>query len=330
LGSKPEWKPVLRKLGQMMFFLSPDPTITDYEECYKVCNNQFHFLNSYLFVNKVGVKKTQAQRRSPTSPKLQTSRALQRFSVIIMGGFFWNQYLQMPGTHQYKDFHVCQKLNKLSKTIVPSQHIGDTLHALGLDIALRNWIKEHTGFLHLHDKKPRGKKDADQSHAKILELEKQMRNIQKSLKAEEEHKAEIADELRDAQKQIIELKNLLKEAQNDFMDMCHDLHEAQIEIQDLQHRQQSLDSLQTWFSLHKCLLEDVLHGSGAKNIDNNNFLQGEDGKDNDVAINDDDDDMFGSDGEGKGQEIQKELEVTQEHDVVIQESEIEKEDDDSE
>ena len=233
-----------------------------------------------------------------------------------MGGFFWNQYLQMPGTHQYKDFHVCKKLKKLSKTIVPSQHIGDTLHALGLDIALRNWIKEHTGLLHLHDKKPRGKKDADQSHAKILELEKQMRNIQKSQKAEEAHKDEIADQLRDAQEQIMDLTNLLQEAQK--------------EIQDLHHRQQSLDSLQTWFSLHKCLLEDFLHGSGAKNIDNNNFVQDEDGKDNDVAINDDDDDMFGSDGEGKGQEIQKELEVTQEQEVVIQESEIEKEDDDSE
>ena len=291
----------MRKLGQMIFLLSPDQTISEYEECYKVCMNQFHFLNSYLFVNKVGVKKTQAQKRSPTSPKIQTSRALQRFAMMIMGGFFWNQYLQLPDDHQYKKYRVCKVIDKLMITIVPSQHIGDTLLALGLDIALRNWIKEHTGFLHLHDKKPRGKKDADQLHAKVLDMEKNMRNIKTSLQSQVD---ELTDQLRD----------------------------AQTTIQALRRQQKSYDSLQTWFSLHKCLLEDFLHGSGAKNVDDENFVQDEDGKENDES--DGDDDMFGSDGEVKGQEKQdnvddEELEVTQEQEMVVQESEIGKEVDES-
>ena len=311
----------------MIFLLSPDQTISEYEECYKVCMNQFHFLNSYLFVNKVGVKKTQAQKRSPTSPKIQTSRALQRFAMMIMGGFFWNQYLQLPDDHQYKKYRVCKVIDKLMITIVPSQHIGDTLLALGLDIALRNWIKEHTGFLHLHDKKPRGKKDADPSHAKILEIEKQMRNIQKSQKALEAHKAETDDQLHDAQEQ-------LHDAQEQIKDLKNQLRETQKEIKDLHRRQQSNDSLQTWFSLHKCLLEDFLHGSGAKNVDNDNLVQDEDGKENNEEDDDNDDDMFVSDGEEKGQEIQEnvddeELEVTQEQEIVMHESEIEKEMDES-
>ena len=281
----------------MLFLISPDPNITEYEECYKICNNQFHFLNSYLFVNKAGGKKTQAQKRSTTSPKIQTSRALQRFAMIITSGFFLNQYLQLPDDHQYKAFRVCKVVDSLIATIVPSQHIGDTLLALGLDIALRNWIKEHTGFLHLHDKKPRGKKDADQLHAKVLDMEKNMRNIKTSLH-------ELTDQLRD----------------------------AQTTIQALRRQQKSYDSLQTWFSLHKCLLEDFLHGSGAKNVDDENFVQDEDGKENDES--DGDDDMFGSDGEVKGQEKQdnvddEELEVTQEQEMVVQESEIEKEVDES-
>ena len=145
-----------------------------------------------------------------------------------------------------------------------------------------------------------------------------MRNIQKSQKAEEAYKAQMKNQLRDAQEQIHDLTNLLRNAQS--------------EIQDLQLRQQRNDSLQTWFSLHKCLLEDFLHGSGAKNGDNNNFVQDEDGKDSDEA--DDDDDLFGSDHEVKAQEIQEkvddeELEVTQEQEDVMHESEMDKEVDES-
>ncbi|KAG9290170.1 hypothetical protein G9A89_021692, partial [Geosiphon pyriformis] len=97
LGGKPEWKPVLRKLGQMLFLISPDQSIAEYEECYKICINQYHFLNTYLFINKAGGKKTPAQKRSPTAPK------------------------QLPDDHTYAYLDVSKMINSFIATILPSQ-----------------------------------------------------------------------------------------------------------------------------------------------------------------------------------------------------------------
>ena len=140
LGCKPEWKDVLRKFGQMLFLISPDPSIAEYEECHKICVNQLHFLNSYLFVNKASGEK-------PSFSTVETSRALQQFAVLSMSAFLLNRYLQMPANFSYSDLHICTMINTAIGTILAPQGKGkmNILLALGFDIALRNWIKEKTG-----------------------------------------------------------------------------------------------------------------------------------------------------------------------------------------
>ena len=49
---------VLRNMGQMFFLISPDASISEYEECNKICVNQLHFLNAYLNVNRTAGKKS--------------------------------------------------------------------------------------------------------------------------------------------------------------------------------------------------------------------------------------------------------------------------------
>jgi hypothetical protein len=305
LGCQPEWKKVLRKLGQMLFFISPDPSIAEYEECYKICINQFHFLNSYLLINKGGTKKTQTQKKSQTSPKIQTSRALQRFSVIVMSGFLLNQFQNLPAEHTYSDFKKCKTIQGLIETILPSNNINDTLHFLGYDIALRNWIQEHTGALQLHDKKPRGKRDGEQLYAQHLQMEENMRNMQNSLETK-----------------IEALKN--------------QLHDAQNRIQDLQRQQQSIESMHTWFSLHKCLLQDLLDGPGKKNSDDDSFANDGEDEEKDEASEQDDhkmEEFSDADGNENGQneeEIQENVddgnaEAEEEGGAVMLESEYEEE-----
>jgi hypothetical protein len=238
LGCKPEWKQVLRELGKMLFFVSPDPSIADYDECYKICMNQFHFLNSHLFVNKTGGKKPVAKKKTPTQPKIQTSRALQRLSVLIMSGFLLNLYQQLPEGHVYEEFGVCDMIDTLIAKITPSKGESNILRILGYEIALRSWIKDHTGALLLHDKKPRGKKDGEQLQGKVLQLENTLRDLESQLDA-------LKRQLRDAQKSI----------------------------QALQHLQHGQETMQTWFSMNKCLIEGLLHGAGEKSPADDHFSE---------------------------------------------------------
>ena len=255
LGCKPEWKPVLRELGKMLFFLSPDPSIAEYEECYKICMNQFHFLNSYLFVNKTGGKKPVAKNRMPTQPKIKTSRALQRFAVVIMSGFLLNHYQLLPEGHTYKSFEVCKMIDTLIAKIIPSEGESNILHVLGYDIALRNAIKDQTGALLRHDKKLRGKKDGEQFQAQVLQLENNVRDLELQL-------AELKRQLRDAQKSI----------------------------QALQHLQHGQETMQTWFSMNKCLMESLLYGPEEKGADDEHFAEDEQHDKNDGLSDDNDDD----------------------------------------
>ena len=100
-----------------------------------------------------------------------------------MSGFLLNHYQQLPKGHVYEEFAVCEMIDTLIATIIPSEGESNILHILGYPIALRNWIKDHTGALLLHDKKPRGKKDGEHLQGKVLQLEKTLRNVESQLAA---------------------------------------------------------------------------------------------------------------------------------------------------
>lgn len=233
LGSKSEWETILRKFGKLLFLVSPDETIADYEECYKMCVNHNHFLNAYLFINKTGGKKKTA--RSPTQPKLTTSRALQRLSVLIMSGFYLNRFQQLPDDHIFASLKVCKIFKHFVAAIQKCKNATNILDLLGYDVALRNWIKESTGSLILHDKKPRAKKSDEQLREYLLPIERNMRNFQTSLESKFET-----------------LQEQLREAQNAI---------------------NSLQEMQRWFSLHKVLLTDFVHEYVGKNEATDNFAQ---------------------------------------------------------
>ena len=293
LGEKPEWKPVLRKLGQMLLLLSPDPSISEYEESYKICMNHSHFVNFYLFINKAGGgKKTSGQKRYSTQPKIQTSRALQRFSVLIMSGFLLNLFQQLPDNHAFAYLEACDTMKKCISAILHDEEgITNILYVLGYDIALRNWIKESTGKLVVYEKKPRAKKGLEQFRAKILQMEENMRNVEKH-----------------CQTQVDELHEQLRNAQN--------------KIQDLQKRH---DSMQVWFSMYKPLLEDLIHGGAEENNnETNDFAQTENGKGSDALSKDEGDEIEeNNDADGQEDEDYAEEEKDSDNENFVQQSEDE-------
>lgn len=240
-GKGDEWKNVLRKLGQILYMISPDPSIVEYEECHKICVNQSHFLNSYLFVNKASGKK-------PSYPTVETSRVLQRISVLSMSAFLLTRYLQMPPHFTFLHLKICEKINQAIQDIIVRQGKGkmNILHALGFEIALRNWIKEKTGSLKIHEKKIRGKKDVEQLRTQLLQIENNMRNFQKSVKTR---------------------------------------------LDDMQEQVRKLQDMQTWFSLNKVLLSDLLYGSPGKNSEAENFAQNENDEEKDELSEADDEEI---------------------------------------
>jgi hypothetical protein len=249
LGSKSEWEPVLRKFGKILFLISPDEGIAEYEECYKMCVNRNHFLNSYLFINKTGPKKKAG--RSPTQPKLTTSRALQRLSVLIMSGFYLNRFQQLPDDHIYAKNELNLIIKKFIDAILTRKNATNILDALGYDVALRNWIKDHTGSLTLHDKKPQAKKDDQQMQAYLLPIEKNLRNIQTTLESKLES---LQEQLREAQKSI-----------------------------------KSLQVMQHFFTMHKVTLQGLMEDYEEKNASKSSLAEdgsNEDGEDSDESSDD--------------------------------------------
>ena len=213
LGTKKKWMSVLRNMGQMFFLISPDASISEYDECYKICDNQYHFLNAYLNVSRTVVKK------SLTSPKVETSRALQRLAVISMSAFLLNRYQQLPADFAFAEFKRTRMINKLLETILAPQGKSkmNILTALGYDIALRYWIKEKTGKLQLREKKARVNKDVEQLRAQLNQVGNTLKNVESRVD--------------NMQKNLQDVKNA---------------------IEKLQH-------LQQWFSMHKVLLDDILY-----------------------------------------------------------------------
>jgi len=234
LGTKSEWEHVLRKFGKILFLISPDETIAEYEECLKMCVNHYHFSNSYLFINKSGPKKKSG--RNPTQPKLTTSRGLQRLAVLLMSGFYLNRFQQLPDDHMFAFLKVNKLIKHFIGTILQRKNATNILDALGYDVALRHLIKDQTGNMILHDKKPVAKKDDQEIQAYLLPMEKNLQNLQTTLESKFET---LQEQLRDAQNAI---KNLQK--------------------------------MQGWFSMHKVLLTDMVHDYAANNDGNNE--EGED------------------------------------------------------
>ena len=245
----------------MLFFIAPDEKIADYTECYKICINPGHFLNSYLYINKTGGNTTEpvegkrngkAQNatpqnqgsRKPTGPKIQTCRALQRFSVLIMSGFFLKQFMELPDKHLSAGLHVCKMINSMIQVVFPKKGINNIMHALGYEIAMRNWIKESTGDLQLRESKPRAKKNGGETQAQILQIDNNLRNVQKSLES-----------------QIGELKVRLQDAEK--------------KIKDLQGQQRGWQSMQQWFTMHRGYLQSLMYSAEGKNSDDENSLQHE-------------------------------------------------------
>jgi hypothetical protein len=153
LGLQADWQPVLRKLGQMLFCVSPDQADVRYKETQKVCSNEAHFLNSYLCVNK------STKQQSRAMPSLATSRALQRMATTLMSGILFSAF-QKSATPKAP----IRKLVTYEVMLNASNEMkmqGNALHAVGYDIALRNWILEHSkDKLGLFQPKPKARPTA--------------------------------------------------------------------------------------------------------------------------------------------------------------------------
>jgi hypothetical protein len=254
LGSKTEWKVVLRNLGQMLFLISPDASIFEYEECCKICGLHSHFLNAYLYVNKAGGKKLTTAKKNLSLPKQQTSHALQRLAVCSMSAFLVNRFQQLPANFPFAELKRCRMINKLLEKIFATQGKGkkNILTALGYDIALRNWIWDTTGKLQLREKKVRVNKDVELLRAQLMQIDNRSRNALKNVESR--------------------LDNMQEELQN-----------AQKAIEKLQHIQQ-------WFSMNKSLLSDLLY----TNIGANKSLENENHDENDKSADEDDADNNGN------------------------------------
>ena len=74
--------------------------------------------------------------KSLTSPKVETSRALQRLAVISMSAFLLNRYQQLPADFPFAEFKRSTMINNFLETILAPY-----------------WIKEKTGKLQLREKK---------------------------------------------------------------------------------------------------------------------------------------------------------------------------------
>ena len=285
LGSKTEWKVVLRNLGQMLFLISPDASIFEYEECCKICGLHSHFLNAYLYVNKAGGKKSTTAKKSLSLPKQQTSHALQRLAVFSMSAFLVNRFQQLPANFPFAELKRCRMINKLLEKIFATQGKGkkNILTALGYDIALRNWIWDTTGKLQLREKKARVNKEVELLRAQLMQIDDRGRNALKNVESR--------------------LDNIQEELQN-----------AQKAIEKLQHIQQ-------WFSMNKFLLNDVLYN----NLGNINFAENENHDENDKSADEDDADNNGNaqkndenvgeapeNNEARGEEEEEEEEVSEE------------------
>ena len=151
LGQNEDWKPVLQKLGQVLVAVNPDPYVNEYLEFHNMYNNRFHFLNEYLHVNKTGGKST-------TPPPIETARALQRLSVLLMSGFFFFKFSQLKHDSSYCEttkYQATKKVASIDKT--DDYHL---LYKLGYDIAMRNWLMEKQGVLKKIPRKVVEKKEA--------------------------------------------------------------------------------------------------------------------------------------------------------------------------
>jgi hypothetical protein len=153
LGEKKEWKPVLRKLGRMFFSVSPQATDADYDETYKVCVNDGHFLNSYLCVNK------SSSSRNAGMPSVATARAFQRCAIILMSGVLFSAFATAQPAVKITKFHKYVGADGINKRLMKVNKYN-VLTALGYDIGLRNWIRATKDGLVLYKEKRRGKVQA--------------------------------------------------------------------------------------------------------------------------------------------------------------------------
>ncbi len=189
LGEKKEWKPVLRKLGCMLFGVSPEEKDANFDETHKVCVNAGHFLNSYLCVNK------SAGKRAGGMPSIPTCRGFQRSATILMSGFLFAAFdmakpeEKITQLHKYMGAkHICGRIMEADK--------DNALSGLGYDICLRNWIFDTKSCLQLY--KPKGRRKSQQDDgtlevfAKLMErcdsLEKRMRIMEAKVKDDDDNK----------------------------------------------------------------------------------------------------------------------------------------------
>lgn len=142
----PEWKPVLRKFGQLLHAVSPDAEDANYLEVFKMCNNPKHFFNIHLTLNKSGSANPRTiAKRKESRPKVEIRRASQKMCVLFMSAFLWNQFQALPEGSPYSDVERVDYAMGLLE-ITQSE---DMLFVLGYDIALRNWILDFTKQLEI-------------------------------------------------------------------------------------------------------------------------------------------------------------------------------------
>jgi hypothetical protein len=87
---------------------------------------------------------------------------------------------------------------------------------------------------------------------------------------------------REAQAQVLQINNNLRNAQ--IRNLKVQLHDAQKEVKDLQGQQQGLVVMQTWFLLHRGLLESLMYGGDEKNSDDDNDGQENGNHDGDNSV----------------------------------------------
>ena len=199
LGTNEDWKPVLQKLGQLLVAVNPDQYFHEYLESFSIFNNRFHFLNEYLYVNKTG------GRTSPPPP-IETARALQRLSLLLMTGFLTQKFSQLP-----KDANYTGTTKFVAtKEILSGTDRFEKLYHFGYDFAMRDWIMEKHGTIKKIPKKVVDKKVAAKPVAKVPVAKVQVAELTQKVEGLEKKFDDQMQEMKEFMGTVISLLKVKK------------------------------------------------------------------------------------------------------------------------
>ena len=151
LSENEKWKPVLKRMGQLMFSISHELDDSKLLECHHICH-KLHFVNNYLQYGKVKqeIKSTKQIKtkkgRGETLPKAEVVRALQRMTLLLMSGYLMNP-LPMYKTKKNESQNKFTFINSIVVSL--KEENEDVIIGLGYGNLLRNWIYSETNKLEM-------------------------------------------------------------------------------------------------------------------------------------------------------------------------------------